>query len=729
MKLYYRKLIASSLALSIIPTVLIGMMFYNKSRMNIQEEIRQSHHAALNTLSQRIDEKMRSLRLDLLSFIIENRKLYAYSYSDEVEARNDTSEVTKLYRMIANMKNRYNFVSDIVLSSQSGESVVTTLGSFSRSRYFQEKFRDYPLAELFAHPRAFEVVVPQRDENRVRTAQEINRLVISVSLPMNHANPRAFIFVVLDKNVLFDELITTEMNNRPTVSVYDGATRAMIADFGRAPAEISDMEQYFLQDEIHERLNRNFTVASATSKLSGWEYVAFVPEHVINEKVGSLKAFVLLSALVVLLISLLASFFISSRLYRPLRRVLRIFDQDKKVRNEFEFLMTNIDDLLLHHKQLERRVLKSIPLLQERYLHQLLTEKELSQTLNEDVELYKFEFKHEKYVVLALVFPVPGMVEGAVDAFRAQHAVVYAFRIDFMTVLLLNYSGEGNWIREQAARLAQDQGAKIGIGAPRAYLRQVQDSCNEARKDLLSARAGGAGEVVHGSGAAAEASSHQAADPETIRHRLMYLASGTDSPGLREKINQLTNELFGPQLSLGKYIRNVETLIGVAEQWMADASLEGSHPAAGYAEYRSRMDPAEFPCCTEIQTRAIADLLEMMIVSKPRDERRLLVNNIILYIEENFFRELSLEEIADFLHISYSYASRIFKEYTGQNYSVYLENVRIERAKRLIKEDERSVEKIGSLVGYSNSNTFIKVFKKHTGTTPGRYRKLHHDNG
>lgn len=71
-----------------------------------------------------------------------------------------------------------------------------------------------------------------------------------------------------------------------------------------------------------------------------------------------------------------------------------------------------------------------------------------------------------------------------------------------------------------------------------------------------------------------------------------------------------------------------------------------------------------------------------------------------------------------------AYMSRLFKERTGYGLLDYINKVRIEKAKVLLNENSYSIQEIALKVGFVNSNTFIRSFKKAEGITPGSYKKM-----
>lgn len=93
------------------------------------------------------------------------------------------------------------------------------------------------------------------------------------------------------------------------------------------------------------------------------------------------------------------------------------------------------------------------------------------------------------------------------------------------------------------------------------------------------------------------------------------------------------------------------------------------------------------------------------------------------YIVKNYKDpSLGLNKISDEFQISESYFSHMFKEKTGVNFSTYLENIRMNEAARLIQETDISLNELYIAVGYNNSNTFRRAFKKVFGMTPSNMR-------
>jgi len=98
------------------------------------------------------------------------------------------------------------------------------------------------------------------------------------------------------------------------------------------------------------------------------------------------------------------------------------------------------------------------------------------------------------------------------------------------------------------------------------------------------------------------------------------------------------------------------------------------------------------------------------------------VDKLKYIISKNYHKDLDLKKISDIVCLSPKYISRLFKEQTGVTFNQYKLKLRIEEARRLLLETEQNINEISWNVGYHNVESFIRIFKKMEGCTPGEYR-------
>lgn len=112
-----------------------------------------------------------------------------------------------------------------------------------------------------------------------------------------------------------------------------------------------------------------------------------------------------------------------------------------------------------------------------------------------------------------------------------------------------------------------------------------------------------------------------------------------------------------------------------------------------------------------------------LIQIPPDTMHRNLIYQAMSYMQANYMRPLSLEQVAANIGYSPSYFSKVFKRETGETFRNYLNYLRIEKSKSLLLSSQAPVSEICSTVAFEDSSYFCKVFKRFVGVTPDRYRK------
>ena len=97
-------------------------------------------------------------------------------------------------------------------------------------------------------------------------------------------------------------------------------------------------------------------------------------------------------------------------------------------------------------------------------------------------------------------------------------------------------------------------------------------------------------------------------------------------------------------------------------------------------------------------------------------------DNIGRFIREHYTSELSMQDVAKAMNYSDAYFCKLFKQCFKVNFSAYLNEFRVEKAKELLSTTRLSVREVSTACGYTDSNYFARVFKRITGQTPSEYR-------
>jgi AraC-like DNA-binding protein/quercetin dioxygenase-like cupin family protein len=101
------------------------------------------------------------------------------------------------------------------------------------------------------------------------------------------------------------------------------------------------------------------------------------------------------------------------------------------------------------------------------------------------------------------------------------------------------------------------------------------------------------------------------------------------------------------------------------------------------------------------------------------------LSSITSYLEENYDKDISLEQLAKTFGYSVEHLSRMFVKYAKVNFKSYLQNIRLEYARKELLKEEKKIGEIAVNVGFADSRAMAKAFKKQYGILPKEYRSLH----
>ena len=121
-------------------------------------------------------------------------------------------------------------------------------------------------------------------------------------------------------------------------------------------------------------------------------------------------------------------------------------------------------------------------------------------------------------------------------------------------------------------------------------------------------------------------------------------------------------------------------------------------------------------------------LTELLLKSSPKstvlEQPPESIAQIIAFIEANYKKPLTLDQLAADIGISKYHLSRQFKKYTGHSPYDYVIQNRLQESKVLLKNTTLSIQAISQRIGFESSSHFIKLFKQSEGVTPLRFRKM-----
>lgn len=146
------------------------------------------------------------------------------------------------------------------------------------------------------------------------------------------------------------------------------------------------------------------------------------------------------------------------------------------------------------------------------------------------------------------------------------------------------------------------------------------------------------------------------------------------------------------------------------------------------SELHTLIDYKQMACFTslkDLEKTAETVISQITESIRAKSEKSVSVRAAVDYIHQHYSETIDLNVLAGHIHITPAYLSLIFKVQTGVNFLDYLTQYRIEQACRLLKETDLRNYEIAYETGFRDEKYFSTVFKKATGMTPSKYRKIY----
>jgi len=124
----------------------------------------------------------------------------------------------------------------------------------------------------------------------------------------------------------------------------------------------------------------------------------------------------------------------------------------------------------------------------------------------------------------------------------------------------------------------------------------------------------------------------------------------------------------------------------------------------------------------------VENAVKLLLMAILRDQSELpegeqFLNQIIQYIDRHYNEKITLDQLSQRIHISKSYLTRRFRQYTGETVVNYINKLRVQYAREMLINTDRNMAEIAWEVGFESPKYFHRVFKRETGESPAGYRR------
>lgn len=201
----------------------------------------------------------------------------------------------------------------------------------------------------------------------------------------------------------------------------------------------------------------------------------------------------------------------------------------------------------------------------------------------------------------------------------------------------------------------------------------------------------------------------------------MDCLEGSDNNQASEAFNLLFPERIEDRVS-SVVVKNevclwVSRVISLLKEWGGNMEkiMDDASPYNQISQISSYKDLRRW--CSDFHNVA----RETMLILKS-SQHRIEIQEVLDYVNDNYMNHIQISDVAALVCLSENYFSYMFSKEMGEPFVNYLQKVRIEKAKELLRSSPMHWADVGEQVGFRNAKYFTKIFKKYTNLTPSQYR-------
>ena len=725
----------------VLPMIILGSVIYGHILKQLETEIRNSNRMMLRQAAEVMDVRLQELGL-LAGQISLNTRVRDFLFHPG-EGPQEVLRTMDLLKEMGIYQAPNRFLSELAVYSFQADALVTRQARFTPA-FFYEKVAhpeglDFPAwsvlmrREHYGTIQAFDLL----GEDGMRRRHLVYLQTIPVSWGAAAGVMAAYIS---GEQVcqLFEPLVA---GRQGVAFIADGNGSILVAT-GKAPA--GDW-RFPVERGFEERsLNGKQTVVYyERSAVNGWHYVSLVPASIINAKVSGIRLLMLGVLALCLLVGIAIAMLLSWRNYRPVRAVLEILRplRPKVIgpqHDEWETILESAREMARENNSLQSFITQNENSLRSSLLRRLLHGRVPVHEVDDVLRILQLPAR-AFFAVMAVDVDIPAgggetamgvMALAAADGIEHLVTAVVA-EIDDGRLGVLALADGSSDAEEGARKLAKvmqegldrDYGIPVSIGFSTCH--NAEDIPHAFHQALQAADY----RIINGRCAITPFTRiTQAANsyyyPLDLEKQLINRIKAGDYPAVSAIVDAIHDENFVQRRLPLHLVRCVFfDLIGTSLKILHELNLEEEEVLGGLV---TELCLGQSGTAAEMRDhlKEIYGRICRWVAGQQESHNDRLRRDILAVLERDFMDpEMGLAVLAERLKVSSSYLCRFFKDQTGYNFTDYLNRLRIEDGKRLLKEGGYTVGEIAQAIGYLSANTFIKIFKKYEGVTPGQFRE------
>ncbi|QDR79037.1 response regulator [Sporomusa termitida] len=377
-------------------------------------------------------------------------------------------------------------------------------------------------------------------------------------------------------------------------------------------------------------------------------------------------------------------------------------------------------------QRMERQIAKDRPVVTKQKLFELLkNDKDNPTALNLLQSIAKQENFYPAAIISASYWPIAAtpVIDGLEERLTWECAGRfgdYAIVAAFSQELVIIFGRWGNELRcELQAQLEEWEHLYnitfcAGISLVASPARIGRDYRNAAKKREVGLFWQQQGLLVSDSSIAGRTDIECAAVQKQIQDCLLERRADQAKVILRQFLGESMHNVCQPEYIYAAIIKIANTMIAKYAEYLISTEEAGRYRQIFISQLNKTASAGELEQCLY----DLIDKLESNTCTCEQNQAEQSVKWAIEYINNNYHKDLTLEQFAEKLFMSTGYFCRSFKKYAGEGYAAYLTKIRLKKARERLMSGKYTVAEVARMVGFRDASYFSSVFKKHYQQSP-----------
>ncbi|NUU74538.1 AraC family transcriptional regulator [Paenibacillus xylanilyticus] len=769
---FYRNSLIIILLIASIPGLITGIVMYQLVVGRMENEFNRMHQNQIENRARNVDDQLAYLEMTLSHWAFEPRFGNVLRTLDFVYYFNETQEiVTTLYVLEGShplIKSAQLYLQEPkpILFNREYNELKDDAKIQAYDRYLSMGNHVYWtdwVSSISSEPTG-------STENSLLHTDASNALVLVHKIPGENNNPFGALIITLDNEKVASLLKTLTPYDEGLTFLMDQEKNTLVTGNPGGSQQNAAFEQQLKKEvALHEDStsflfkyeDQTYSVSyGSLSRIdSEWTYVSAAPLTSVTSPVKLVSKIIVIASAGSLLLGLMLSWLASRRIYSPVARMLHLLTPGKHEAqthpklDEFQLLEQQWNELTSQSITAHRQLQEQLPHLRDSFVLQLVQGHLYAyneQDLQKRMKNLGFEVEGQQFLLLQMYFTGYARLQGRFGSqdtglvtFAAVNIIEEVAESYFGQISVMNFhdlssamlviAPKDEQLKPQALLWGEELVEVIGrtlkmnvtimISRPADSLHELPGIFVEMEQAVAYRSIEEGSQILDLEDEQCFRRAEEAAYPLGLERELIQ-AIRLGKPEEAERVMDLfMSEVTWTGSTEFQVQQMMLQLLGSVQHMMLQTGVTPYKLFGGCNMYE-RLSAIREPA--QMKQWMMAEVLQpyvQEIEMRSQEPLKQIVERTMLYMDEHYRSEISLEGCADAEQMTPYALSKAFKQVSGMNFIDYLTKVRMEAAKQLLRETTMKINDIAAAVGYQHSY-FNRIFKKQEGITPSQYRDL-----